>query len=137
MIINEQLIADASTMTLEDFVKKHKPLNQHECVSKVYIQLRNQHCDDMTEEQKPIPSSKRITFAVIQRKLPKNDFETPVDTEQPKQNRSGEIGRKREARIIELIRLGKPVKSIIDIMTSEGYKVHAPQISNVRIAHKL
>jgi hypothetical protein len=96
-------------------------------------------------KEEDIPKGKMITFAVIKRSKELNNQDQvhkpiisniPDPDKKPKQTRTTEKGDKRNARIQELLNEGKSVKDIIAIMDFEGYKVYAPQISNVKVAQR-
>lgn len=143
MLIDEQVIQDALELDVEHFVKKYKPLNQDEPVSRTYFDLRNKHLKQEQLKEEDIPKGKMVTFAVIKRSKPskQDQVHKPIasvsgESGKPKQTRTTEKGDKRNARIQELLNEGKSVKDIIAIMETEGFKVYAPQISNVRVAQK-
>jgi hypothetical protein len=138
-------IEDACNMTVEEFVAKYKPITKEEMLSKAYFEIRWKHKKTEPLKEEDIPKGKMITFAVIKRSKPKNNQDQvhkpiisniPDPDKKPKQTRNTEKGDTRNARILELLNEGKAVKDIIAIMEGEGYKVYAPQISNVRVAQK-
>lgn len=66
--------------------------------------------------------------------LPKEDVTSPTEKKERKK-RDTSKGDKRDARILELLKIGAKTQEIIEMMENEDFKVHAPQISNVKKAN--
>jgi hypothetical protein len=177
---DSQIIQDALGLSLEEFVKKYRPLTEEEVLSKAYFEIIKKH--KSVEQSTELSTEKKVTFKVIKTENMKqknsinsetenlNDLPVAVveyvvkgregnnitevelksasivvdeDLSLPVKEKTGR-GRKpsanadkRDFRILELLKEGKKGKDIIDLLASEGFKVHPAQVTTVKKLHSL